>query len=470
MGKIRRTVHVPHDKGHLLGGLLHYVVAASNHAARGYRAGARGKGLYRMAAHRTGIYQTRFADYIIREIHGDHKAWRTNRLVEPHARAPHYRNGVARTDRFKLVFDEASELWDGSPAIHVAIYGRGRPGRPWMVFRVPPYVVEQLTRPGVVPKTVQLDRNEIYVTYERTVPDREPTAWAGMDMNAKNNTYAYANGMTGTVWNEYGKEYNRAHSKIQRVKRRGDARVMEKCTKKAWKTYKNRTKDHMGKEARACADAGCGVGFEDLSTHRMYTKNGTMAPYTRGNLKSTLNTGQRRRAMTNALESKGLPHAGVDPAGTSAKCLECGQRLRRSVVRQENVRNLWCQPCHKIRERDGNGSANILFRTILALIMEWTDRDGGPSGTTLPGILSVLREAISHKDMTVRQRSTLSDIMRLLEGRSAGAEWRLPGAHKPGRRNPADAESVGGSGVGRLPGRNGPGPPNAAKPCVGDYA
>ena len=282
MGKIRRTVHVPHDKGRLLGGLLHYAVAASNHAARGYRAGARGKELYRMAAHRTGVYQTRFADYIIREIHGDHKAWRTNKLVEPHARAPHYRNGVARTDRFKLVFDEASELWDGSPAIHVAIYGKGSPGRPWMVFRVPPYMVERLTKPGVVPKTVQLDRDEIYVTYERTVPDREPTVWAGIDMNAKNNTYAYANGMTGTVWNDYGREYNRAHSKIQRVRRLGDARITEKCTRKAWKKYRNRTKDHMGKEARACARAGCGVGFEDLKTHRLYTKDRKMSPYVRG--------------------------------------------------------------------------------------------------------------------------------------------------------------------------------------------
>ena len=194
-----------------------------------------------------------------------------------------------------------------------------------------------------------------------------------------------------------------------------------------------------------------------------------MSPYTRGNLKSTLNTGQRRRAITNALESEGLPHEGVDPAGTSSKCLGCGQRLRRAIVQQRGVRNLWCQPCHKIRERDGNGSANILFRTILALVMEWTGRDGSPRGITLPGIISVLRQATAHRGMTAPQRSTLSDIMRLLEGRSAGAEWRLPGAHKPGRRNTDGGEPAGGPGVGGL-GRNGPGPPNAAKLCVGDYA
>ncbi len=468
MGKIRRTVHVSHDMGRLLGGLLHYVAAASNHAAGGYRRGVRGKELYQMAVHRTGVYQTRFADYIIREIHGDHKAWRTNKLAEPHARAPHYRNGVARTDRFKLVFDEASELWDGSPAIHVAIYGRGRPGRSWMVFHVPPYVVEQLTRPGVMPKTVQVDRDEIYVTYETWVPDREPASWTGVDMNADNNTYAYANGMTGVVRNEYGKQYNKACSAILRVKRRGDARIMAKHTKKAWDTYKNRTGDHMGKEARACADAGCGVGYEGLNIHRMYTKNGAKAPYMRGRLKSTLNVGRRRRAIVNALESEGLPHRGIDPAGTSARCLGCGQKLKRTTVQQRGVRNLWCQPCHKIRERDGNGSANILFRTVMALVMEWTGREGPPRGITLPGIISMLRGAVTHPHMTAQHRSTLSDIMRTLEGRSAGAEWRLPGAHKPGRRNPAGGEPVGGPGVGGF-GRNGPGPPNAAKLCVGDY-
>ncbi|MBI1658792.1 MAG: hypothetical protein IS632_08510, partial [Thaumarchaeota archaeon] len=77
MGKIRRTVHASHDKGRLLGGLLHYVAAASNHTSKGYRRDARGKDLYRMAAHRTGIYQTRFAEYIVRDVLGSHKAWRT---------------------------------------------------------------------------------------------------------------------------------------------------------------------------------------------------------------------------------------------------------------------------------------------------------------------------------------------------------------------------------------------------------
>ena len=160
---------------------------------------------------------------------------------------------------------------------------------------------------------------------------------------------------------------------------------------------------------------------------------------------------------------------GVDLAGTSAKCLECGGNLERSAVRQKNARNMWCRPCRKIRERDGNGSANILFRTIAALVMEWTGREGSGRGITLPGLIQALRGAVAHPGMITYQRSALSDIMRTLEGRSAGAEWRLPGAHKPGRRNPAGAESVGGPGVGGL-GRNGPGPPNAAKLCVRDYA
>ena len=92
-----------------------------------------------------------------------------------------------------MAFDHASKRWNGAPAIHVAIYGRGRPGRPWMAFEVPPYVVERLSKPYVKPKTIRIDRDRIYVTYER-VHDREPVDWAGVDMNAGNNTYACADG------------------------------------------------------------------------------------------------------------------------------------------------------------------------------------------------------------------------------------------------------------------------------------
>ena len=128
-----------------MGGLLHYVMAASNHTAKVYRKGVRGKGLYRAAVHRTHVYHSRFADYIVRDVFGSHKAWRTIRLVNPHARAPHYHDIAAQTDRFELAFDDTSSRWKGTPAIHVAVYGSGRPDKPWMAFPVPPYMIEQLT-------------------------------------------------------------------------------------------------------------------------------------------------------------------------------------------------------------------------------------------------------------------------------------------------------------------------------------
>ena len=88
--------------------------------------------------------------------------------------------------------------------------------------------------------------------------------------------------------------------------------------------------------------------------------------------------------------------------------------------------------------------------------------------------LALLKEALLYFDTSRREYQTLSNIMRLLEGRSAdtqwrllGADWHLLGAHKPGRRSLADGELVGGSGVGGLS-RNGPGPPNVAKLC--EYA
>ncbi len=464
MGKITRTVHVAHDKGHLLGGLLHYVMAASNHAAKGYRRGVRGRDLYRLAVHRTGVYQSRFADYIIADVRGSHKAWRTNQMVNHHARAPHYHNPAAQTDCFEMAFDDTSKRWDGSPAIHVAIYGVGRQDRTWMAFRVPPYLVEQLTGPGVAPRTVRLTRDEIYVTYERVVPDREPATWAGVDMNADNNTYALADGGVVVEHNDFQRQYNRACSKILRVKRRSDIRVMAKHQQKAWNTYRNRVKNALGVEARRTANAGVGLGYEDLNIHGLYDKNGRMAPYVRGRLKTALNTGQRRRALTDALSSAGLPHVGVDPAGTSANCLMCGSKLRRATSQPPGRRNLWCQPCRAIRERDANAGANILFRTVAALVIEYTGRDGS-TRVAFPAMLAMLRDAVNEPGMNPQQKNTLTDILRMLEGRSAGAEWRLPGAHKPGRRSSAGGKPAGGPGVDDH-GRNGPGPPNAAKLCV----
>ena len=160
---------------------------------------------------------------------------------------------------------------------------------------------------------------------------------------------------------------------------------------------------------------------------------------------------------------------GVDPAGTSAGCLMCGAKLKRSSVRPRSPsrdgRSMTCQNCRVIRERDANAGANILFRTITALVMEYTGRSGSTRGLTLPAVLEMLREAVGHPGLTGRQRITLLNILRLLEGRGAGAEWRLPGAHEPGHQNPAGEELVGGPGVDGA-GRNGPGPPNAAKLCV----
>ena len=208
-----------------------------------------------------------------------------------------------------------------------------------MAIPVSPFVVERLAKPGVTPKTVRLDRGHIYVTYEEQVPDREPVTWAGVDMNVGNNTYAFPDGTTTVERNDYSRQYNRACTKILRVRRRGDNRVMAKYQNKAWDTYKNRVRDHTRKEARRYVDAGVAVGYEELSIHRLTVRGNGMAPFPRGRQKTVLNTGQRRRAHRNAAGSAGLPSAGVDPHGTSAKCFMCGGKMKRSTS--------WTKPEHR---------------------------------------------------------------------------------------------------------------------------
>ena len=156
-------------------------------------------------------------------------------------------------------------------------------------------------------------------------------------MNASNNTCACTNGTVIVKQNDYAEQYNKAHSKILRVKRHSDVRIMKQFQQKAWNTHGNRVRNSVCVEARAIISAGYGIGYEGMSVYRRYMKNGRTAPFVQGRLKSTLNTGPRRRAMINAVESEGLPHQGVDPAGTSARCFACNQNLNHSTM--PRVRN-----------------------------------------------------------------------------------------------------------------------------------
>ena len=131
------------------------------------------------------------------------------------------------------------------------------------------------------------------------------------------------------------------------------------------------------------------MGYEELSIHKLTTKKNGMTAYVRGKQKTTLNTGQRKRAIVNAAEGNGLPHMGVDPYGTSAKCLDCGKKLKRSVSWTKKERNMWCQQCKKLRERDGNAGANILFRVLFTLAATATGLTGaGERNMTLPAATS----------------------------------------------------------------------------------
>ena len=123
-------------------------------------------------------------------------------------------------------------------------------------------------------------------------------------MNANNNTYACTNGMVIVKQNDYAGQYNRACKRILSVKRRGDARIMKRFQQKAWNTHGNRVRNRVCVEARAIVSAGYCIGYEELSVHRLYTKNSRTAQFVRGRLKSTLNTGQRRRALVNAASPK----------------------------------------------------------------------------------------------------------------------------------------------------------------------
>ena len=84
----------------------------------------------------------------------------------------------------------------------------------------------------------------------------------------------------------------------------------------------------------------------------------------RGNLKLIPNTGKRRRALINAVEPKGLPQQGVDPAGTSAKCFVCDGKLERDTIQQAWDVQSQVHSAHK-RELS-------LHSRIMSVKIEWT--------------------------------------------------------------------------------------------------
>ena len=102
-----------------------------------------------------------------------------------------------------------------------------------MSFEVPFYVVERLSKTDITPKTIRIGRDTIWITYEEHIEDKEPVTWAGVDMNSNNNTYAFPDGTIIRRDNDYTKQYNAVHSKICRVKRRSDKRIMGKYAGKA---------------------------------------------------------------------------------------------------------------------------------------------------------------------------------------------------------------------------------------------
>ena len=104
------------------------------------------------------------------------------------------------------------------------------------------------------------------------------------------------------------------------------------------------------------------------------------------------------------------------------------------------------------------------------------DDNGDRDGVRRPERARTRRHAAGHTGHAARysrpsghyrpaENHTIQHLAAVGEGRSAGAEWRLPEAHEPGRRNPAGGEPAGGPGADGT-GRNGPGPPDAAKLCV----
>lgn len=110
---------------------------------------------------------------------------------------------------------------------------------------------------------------------------------------------------------------------------------------------------------------------------------------------------------------------GGDQTGMSARCFACNGNLECLTIRQvRNVRNVWHHLCRCILERNANAGGNILFRTMVTLITETTGQTGAPNRHTTHRTMPVERVNCQPPYYTAT-KITLSDTLRLLDGRSA---------------------------------------------------
>ena len=84
------------------------------------------------------------------------------------------------------------------------------------------------------------------------------------------------------------------------------------------------------------------------------------------------------------------------------------------MPRVRNGRDMGCQTCRCIRERDANAVVNILICTIQALIIGATGQTGRQTAE-INTLRCLLGEAIANPCITRQHKIMFSDILRLLE-------------------------------------------------------
>jgi len=120
------------------------------------------------------------------------------------------------------------------------------------------------------------------------------------------------------------------------------------------------------------------------------------------------------------------------PARDSPACLDVHRmyRARRQIEALRGAASGQAQhavPAMLLREWDVNAGANILFRTIAVLVMECTGNTGSAERHAAGRHVAAERGGC-RSPYHGTSKITTCNTLRLLEGRSAGAEWRPSGA------------------------------------------
>lgn len=224
------------------------------------------------------------------------------------------------------------------------------------------HVQEILSETGITMRSFSLTKTTATICYSKNIDQIKTIGVAGVDRNLRN--IAYANPKVGILYDvTKATEIVDNTQSIVRSFKRNDVRIRTALYAKYGRRRRNRINQllhtvskHIVKTARENME---GIAFEDIRNIRKMYQRGNGQSKTYRNNMNTWSFSQIKRQIEYKAAWAGIPIIQLsrqDTRGTSRLCPQCGERLQEDRYLR---RQLWCNKCHRLMDRDLVAAMNI---------------------------------------------------------------------------------------------------------------